>query len=178
MIVYICIATAGLAFLAFSMFFGGGDGEAGHAGPHVDGVDVAGDAVTHDFGDIGSWFSVQAMAAFSVGFGAVGTLGSMLDWGRLATLGAATGVGVIMAGLARAVIATFVKNSKSSHTTEQSLKDADGMVSQTILEGRVGEVEVRGLHRSARSRDGRELKAGTPVRVVELGSVLVVESKS
>lgn len=176
-LVYGSIAAGGFAFLLLSLILGGDGGHDGDASDfHTDGVEVAGDGAGHSLSDLGSFFSLKVISAFAVGFGGAGAGASVLNPNPLVALGSGLGFGIIMALASRAVIAMFLKNESSSHTTESSLIGQQGVVTQTILAGRTGEVEVKGTYRAARSVEGVELKAGQHIRVTALGSTLTVEA--
>ncbi|MDX2176536.1 MAG: NfeD family protein [Candidatus Sumerlaeia bacterium] len=177
-LIYAVIGASGMLFLLLSLMLGGdaGHGDAGDVGGlHTDGVSVAGGGVGHDVGDLGSWFSLKVLSGFAVGFGSGGFIASVLDAGTIGSLASASVCGAAIAAAARAIIGMFHKNESTSHTTEQALLGREGVVSQTILSGRTGEVEVDGVYRAARSTGETELKVGAAVRVVALGGTLTVE---
>jgi len=176
-LVYGSIAASGFFFLLLSLILGGDGGHDGDASDfHTDGVEVAGDSVGHSLSDLGSWFSLKVISAFAVGFGGAGAAASSLTANPLIALGSGLGFGVIMAMAAKAVIGVFLKNESSSHTTEKSLIGQTGIVTKTILSGRTGEVEVKGVYRAAKTAEGVELKEGRSIKVTALGSTLTVEA--
>jgi membrane protein implicated in regulation of membrane protease activity len=176
MLVYFSIMLVGVLVLGISLIMGG-DAEFHADAPDlggVDGVDVAGTDLGGSF-DFGSWLSVKVLAAFCVGFGALGLVGRSLQWPVGGQIALASGAGILMAIAARAITRLFTKNETSSHVTEESLAGKTGMVTAAILEGRMGEVAVGGIHRPARARDGKEIPQGVQVRVVAIGPTLIVE---
>lgn len=176
MLVYFSIMLVGALVLGISLVFGG-DAEF-HADVAdvggADGIDVAGTDVGGSF-DFGSWLSVKVLAAFCVGFGALGLVARSLQWPVPGQVALASGAGVLMAVAARAITRLFTKNEASSHVTEDSLAGKTGMVTAAILEGRMGEVAVGSVHRPARAKDGKEIPQGAHVKVVGLGPTLIVE---
>lgn len=175
--IYACIAGGGFLFLLVSLVLGGDGDHDGDGGGHFhpDGVEVAGDGASHTLDALGSWFSLKVIAAFCVGFGGAGATASMLNPNPLVAVGSATGFGLLMAAVARWIVGLFIKNETSSHVSEQSLLGQEGVVTQTILAGRAGEVEVKGVYRPARAAEGVEIKTGEHVRVLQMGATLTVE---
>ena len=167
-LVFLAIALGSFLAIGASFFFGGGDHGA-DAGDHG--------------GDHGIGFlSPQVVFSFTLGFGSAGAIASSAGLSLLWSILIGIGCGVLMSGVAYALMAVIYKQQATSIVQTSS---ALGKVANVLVaipsdgNGEVG-LEVQGQYRTylARSRKG-EIAKGARVKVVEhQGGELLVEPEA
>ena len=166
MMIFISIFAVGFVILLFSMLFG-------HDDVDVD-ADVDADGLDHG----PSIFSVKMIALIMVGFGAGGfglratTEASM----AVASLGGAAGA-VVVGLVGYLILRAFYRSQASSTIVEQDIVGSSGSLIDGIVEDGRGQVAcvLRGREITfiARSKDGRPIKRGTPVKIVAKSANIV-----
>lgn len=130
-------------------------------------------------GGLAAWFSARVISGLLVGFGL--TAGTLLLTGLPHWAAALAGIVVGWGfGYVVRLITIHVMGSvgNSLLRTEELLYEP-GVVTATILPGRVGEVEVLGVVRSARAEsEDKEIRVGEEIRVIQLGDELIVRPES
>ncbi|MDI6913320.1 MAG: hypothetical protein QMC95_03775 [Desulfitobacteriaceae bacterium] len=152
----------------------------GHGGDLSHGGDVShgtghGDAQAHS-GELLSYFNLNTMLGFLLGFGATGFVTKQILPGFLfiLILGMAVVGGLVFAAIIYSLITKVLLRGQSPYlkASDFNLVGMEGIISSTIFAGRVGEVSYV-LNKShaatpARERQGRELKKGLAVVIVEV----------
>jgi membrane protein implicated in regulation of membrane protease activity len=172
-LVFLAIAVGSFLAIGGSFLFGGGHGHDLGAGGHD---------LSHDHGGVDhgvSLFSPQIIFSFTLGFGSAGAIASTSGLALHWSIFIGIGCGVLMAGVAYALMALLYKQQASSIIETSSALGKFANVVTAIPSSGSGEVglEVRGEYRTylARSRRG-DIAKGSRVKVVEhQGGELVVE---
>ncbi|MBK7876445.1 MAG: hypothetical protein IPJ77_11945 [Planctomycetes bacterium] len=171
--VYIGCAVAGGVVLLIQtvlLFTGGGD----HDVPHVDaapdiGVSDSGEPTGHDTGF--GLISIRSVAAFLCFFGLTGMFGAARGWSSIATLGSATGAGIVML-----VFVAWLFSLQRALYAQGNLepKNAVGRVARVYLKipgqnagkGKIT-VSIQGRTTEyAASTKGAEIATGAEVKIV------------
>lgn len=176
MLIFTAIALAAFILVAGSFFFGH-DHDVGHDHDGGDGGDASDGEPTI------SIFSTKVVATLFMGFGAAGAIARSYNMGYLSSSLIGLLSGVVLGGVMYAILTVFIRQQASSIVSTSSAVGCVGTVTVSIGENSAGEVgvDVQGQYGSylARSRDGRPIAKGLPVRVVQtVGSQLVVEPNS
>lgn len=122
------------------------------------------------------WLSGKILAALLVGFGLTAGVADLLGAPLGVSILAGIPVGWIFGFCVKLLLMTAMRGQASSAVRELALITRAGTVTETILPGRLGEVEVEGIVRSARTADSTEIRTGTVIRVMDIvEDVLVVK---
>jgi membrane protein implicated in regulation of membrane protease activity len=174
-VIFATIFGAGFVILILNLIFGHDvDHDFAHDG------DIGGGDVDHN-GHGPSILSIRMVSLAMVGFGAVGfgvratTEAGMLT-SSLAGIGGALGVGAI----GYIIIRAFYASQASSTISDQDIIGSTGTLIDGVAEGGYGQVAcvIRGreITYMARSKDGKQVDRGTPVRITgKTGSTVTVE---
>ena len=148
---YLFCAALGIPLLALFAFGGSdGDAEIGDAGFDVD-ADVGADldldlgGADGGIGDITALFRrvpVSSYAFFLSFFGAMGLIGTWLDFGTVSAFVLAVVMGVLSAGVNSAAFAFLRNTDTSSHMTDRDLEGRLATVSVPIEAGHRGRVWI------------------------------------
>lgn len=151
---YLFCAALGIPLLAV-FAFGGGDSDADVGGLDADadvggGFDADADVGSdfdvsggHGIGDVSALLRrvpISSYTFFLSFFGAIGSLGTWLDWGTLVTFVLAVVMGVVASSVNTAMFSYLRKTDISSHFTDASLEGRLATVSVPIEDGRRGRV--------------------------------------
>lgn len=168
MVIFATIFGVGFVILILSLIFGS-DAE----------VETGADA---DHGGHGpSIFSFKMIALLMVGFGAV-SFGVSASTDATMFVASMAGVGgaIVVGALGYLIIRGFYASQETSTVTESDIIGCTANLIDSIAENRTGQIAcvVRGREITylARSKDGRAINRGAPVRVVsKTGNVVTVE---
>ena len=164
--VFLALFVFSSVFALASFVFGGHDAD----------HDVSHD-VGHDVGDHGdgmpSIFSSRVISLFLVGFSGTGLLCTYVwKWRPGYASLAGIGAGVVMGGLAYALIAVFFREQASSAASAEEYAGHEARVSGAIPEGGTGEISlvIRGQLKTllAVTADGKPIRDGAIVKIVNL----------
>jgi len=166
MLIFVSIFAVGFVILLLSMIFG-------HDG------DVDADADGMDHGP--SIFSVKILSLILVGFGAGGFgLRASTEAGMFVSSMAGVGGSVIVGAFGYFILRAFYRSQASSTIVDQDIVGCEGNLIDGIARDGRGQISciIRGREITflARSRDGKPIKRGTPVKIVgKTASVVTVE---
>lgn len=188
--VFFLISLVGFTFLTISAFLGGeADADADaefdfdadadvdlDADMEID-ADADGDAEFEDGQGsfLSGWISTKVISALMAGLGLAGAGLSLAGFSWPLALAISLPVGWLFGFTVRTIMNYGQRDHGNSIVAKEDLLFQTGVVTQTILPGRVGEIEIKGLVRSARSELEEPLKVGAKVRVTELDDVLTVK---
>ncbi len=166
MLIFISIFAVGFGILLLSMIFG-----------HD--TDVDADVDTPDHGP--SIFSVKMIALILVGFGGGGFgLRATTDFEMFACSMGGAGGALVVGFIGWLILRGFYRSQASSTIVDSDIVDSEGTLLDAIVEDGRGQVSCilrgREITFMARSKDGRTIKRGTPVRIIgKTAAVVTVE---
>jgi hypothetical protein len=172
-IIFATIFGVGFFLLISSLFFG-------HEGEY----DVSGGTDLDAHGDVGhgpSIFSMRMVALLMVGFGSLSFgVRATTDASMFVSSMAGVGGGLIVSAVGYFIIRLFYASQASSTITDDDIIGSAANVIDAISEGGQGQVAcvVRGREITylARSKDGKPIDRGAPVKiVVKSGGIVTVE---
>jgi len=166
-VVYLGLFVFSAVFALISFIFGHDtDSDTDH--------DVGHDLGGHELGEgMPSIFSSRVISLFLLGFSGMGLI-STYAWDFGAGLSSLCGIGsgIVMGGLAYAMVAIFYREQASSIAESADYAGLEGRVSSNIPAGGTGEITVvvKGQLKTifAGSADGSALPEGRPVKIVSM----------
>jgi membrane protein implicated in regulation of membrane protease activity len=167
LIVFLLIAGIGFVFLLISLVVG-------------DLFDSFGMDTGLDSGVDGHGFlDSRVLSVFITAFGGFGAIGIQMGLGIVASSLIGLAGGVVLGGLVSIFARFLYKQQSSSSVTTAQLVGRTAQVIVSIQPNNLGQVSCRigeeRVEKLARSKDGREIKAGSIVRVDEIaGDSLIV----
>lgn len=171
--IFAAMMTAGVVFLLASVFLGGiTDAD---VDMDVDSVTAADGAETRQIG-------CSVVAAFLAGFGAVGLLGSLADWGLPLSLAAALVFGLLTGRGTMAALDFVMRQQSNDLLRGDSLVGEHARITVDTPPGRTGEAIIEGhttLKYPVRAvSDEEALSKGDYVEIIEVqGGRLYVKKK-
>lgn len=168
LLVFLAIAGLGFIFLLLSLVVGDLFDSFG-----ID-AGVDGGADTHGLLDS------RVISVFITAFGGFGAIGIQMGFGIVASSIMGLAGGVVLGGLVSVFARFLYKQQSSSSVGTEQMVGRTAQVTVAIAPGNVGQVSCRvgeeRIEKLARSKDNREIKAGSMVRVEEIAGDSVIVS--
>lgn len=168
LLVFLAIAGVGFIFLLLSLVVGDLFDSFG-----ID-AGVDGGADTHGLLDS------RVISVFITAFGGFGAIGIQMGFGIVASSIMGLAGGVVLGGLVSVFARFLYKQQSSSSVGTEQMVGRTAQVIVAIAPGNVGQVSCRvgeeRIEKLARSKDNREIKAGSMVRVEGIAGDSVIVS--
>lgn len=166
--IYGAFLTAGGVYILANLFLGGLGADADFGGADVDfDFDMDGSADAGDAEGVG--ISLNVIAAFCVGFGAVGLAGTLAEWSLLLTLLVALFMGLLVGRAFQKAMAFVLRQEGGVVINENSLMGTIARVTVPTPAGKMGEALIEEPERikyTIRNIVDEPLAKGDKVRVV------------
>lgn len=153
----------GMGYLLFSIFLGDADFDVG--------IDL-------DAGDGAFGFGCNVIAVFCVGFGAIGTVGSLAAWNPLLTILLSLLLGLILGRIFQKFLQFAMRQQSNDPLTKDKLIGLTARVTVPVPAGKMGEALVEDVERikyAIRNVENAPLSKGDIVSIIDVqaGRLLV-----